>query len=156
MFLPAIDRCADGMLHCACPHPSCSPIPLPPPSPSPCRSHPPLVTTPWMTCFTWLQKEEWTAADGTFKLHKSKLELAKEEAAAARSPLTACLHTMFAVLKHVDSSTPGLMKLDAVTRFWPLNPLAPLPNSQPQCCKLCLMVVLTEHKYYVHQLVLSY
>lgn len=32
-----------------------------------------------------LQKEEWSAADGTFKVHKSKLELAKEQAAAARS-----------------------------------------------------------------------
>lgn len=39
---------------------------------------------PW-TC---LQAEEWTAADDTFKVHKSKLELAKEEAAATRSRLT--------------------------------------------------------------------
>ena len=36
-------------------------------------------------CLTLLQqKEEWSAADDTFKLHKSKLEVAKEEAAAVR------------------------------------------------------------------------
>ncbi|DBA86265.1 TPA: hypothetical protein ACH3X1_005765 [Trebouxia sp. C0004] len=32
-----------------------------------------------------LQKEEWSSADKTLKVHKSKLELAKEQAAAARS-----------------------------------------------------------------------
>ncbi|DBA72696.1 TPA: hypothetical protein ACH3X2_010232 [Trebouxia sp. C0005] len=32
-----------------------------------------------------LQKEEWSSADKTLKVHKSRLELAKEQAAAARS-----------------------------------------------------------------------
>ena len=68
-----------------------------------------------MTYFTWLQKEEWTAADGTFKLHKSKLELAKEEAAAARLPLTASLHTVPVFSMHIDSITTGLVQLDFVT-----------------------------------------
>ncbi len=33
----------------------------------------------------WMQKEEWSSADKTLKVHKSRLELAKEQAAAARS-----------------------------------------------------------------------
>jgi len=32
-----------------------------------------------------MQKEEWSSADKTLKVHKSRLELAKEQAAAARS-----------------------------------------------------------------------
>ena len=49
-----------------------------------------------------LQKQEWSAADGTFKVHKSKLELAKEQAAAARSCLT--IWTGFAVILHLHAS----------------------------------------------------
>ena len=38
-----------------------------------------------------MQQEEWSAADDTFKVHKSKLELAKEQAAAAKYIQTLCV-----------------------------------------------------------------
>ena len=98
------------------------PPPLQPNTPStPLRPHvppphPPLVPPLWNTCVIRLQKEEWTAADGTFKLHKSKLELAKEEAAAARSNLKPSLHTLPALLMLVArSSVTGLVQLATIT-----------------------------------------
>lgn len=68
-----------------------------------------------MMSLIWLQKEEWTAADSTFKLHKSKLELAKEEAAAARS------HTLSAfagATLQYPYSSPGAPDSSFI---WPCN-----------------------------------
>ena len=60
-----------------------------------------------------MQKEEWSSADKTLKVHKSKLELAKEQAAAARSTVTLpplhCTCPLIAVLLgylHYDGVQP--------------------------------------------------
>ena len=84
---------------------------------------------------TWLQKEEWTAADGTFKLHKSKLELAKEEAAAARS------HTLSALLVQLYSIIVAILVHLTAALYGPVTCCA-VPSSQPNLCKLHLQPAL--------------
>lgn len=61
-----------------------------------------------------LQKEEWSAADGTFKVHKSKLELAKEQAAAARSCLTLWTESPVIAHFHCNFVRPCMLAFAAV------------------------------------------
>ncbi len=59
-----------------------------------------------------MQKEEWSSADKTLKVHKSRLELAKEQAAAARSFIL-CMqghvhhHPPFTAVWHVQEKGEG-------------------------------------------------
>ena len=53
----------------------------------------------------------WTPADDTLKVHKSKLEVAKEQAAAARSPHHSLQCAYFCVHQHPPSSLSALRYL---------------------------------------------
>lgn len=119
-------RLAGGMLDHVAATLSLQPnLSLLPSHPPPFPPLPPATTSgPGTMCLTWLQKEEWTAADGTFKLHKSKLELAKEEAAAARS------HTLSALLVQLYSILIALLvHLDSIMKLWPGEPAVPSPTT---------------------------
>lgn len=75
----------------------------------------------------WMQKEEWSSADKTLKVHKSRLELAKEQAAAARSfilPLS---------LEHARLLRRGDGDARVLARKWSILFLQPCTSHNAAC-----------------------